>query len=91
MDFIWDDSKERINALKHGISFRDAITAFEDAQHVILKDNKHSQNEERRLLLGMVNGRVLTVRYTVRGGLIRIIGAGYWRKWAKRYEEINQT
>ena len=33
---------------------------------------------------------LLTVRYTVRSGVIRVIGAGYWRKGKKLYEEANQ-
>lgn len=39
-------------------------------------------------LLGKVDGRVMLVRYTHRpGGVIRLIGAGYWRN-ARDYYEI---
>ena len=35
--------------------------------------------------------KILTVRFTYREHLIRIIGAGYWRRGKKAYEEtINE-
>lgn len=45
----------------------------------VYADAKHSQAEERLFCLGKVAGRIMTVRFTYREGLIRIIGAGYWR------------
>jgi hypothetical protein len=36
-----------------------------------------------------VGGGVLTVRFTFRGGIIRIFGAGYWRKGKRIYEQTN--
>ena len=45
------------------------------------KDPKHSQNEERFFAIGTLNGKKLTVRFTMRGESIRMIGAGYWRKF----------
>ena len=32
---------------------------------------------------------ILTVRFTYRAARIRIIGAGYWRKGKKIYDEAN--
>ena len=32
----------------------------------------------------------MTVRFTYRGKVIRLIGAGYWRKGRKIYEEENK-
>lgn len=40
----------------------------------------------RLFCVGMVDGRVMTVRFTYREGRIRIIGAGYWRKGRRAYE-----
>ena len=37
--------------------------------------------------MGRVGGRILTVRFTFREGIIRIIGAGYWRKERRVYEQ----
>ena len=49
----------------------------------------HSKTEERFYCFGKVAGGVLTVRFTYRGDLIRIIGAGYWRKGKLVYEKEN--
>ena len=55
---------------------------------MVIRDEKHSQSEVRFFCFGMVNGRVLTVRFTVRDS-IRIIGAAYWRQGRKIYEANN--
>jgi uncharacterized DUF497 family protein len=90
VEYVWDEAKERANLAKHGVKFTEAMLAFDDADAIITPDSKHSQAEPRWWLLGKVNGRVLTVRYTEpRAGTRRIIGAGYWRKQAKIYEKIN--
>ena len=49
----------------------------------------HSLAEERFYCLGEVNGGILTVRFTYRAAIIRIIGAGYWRKGKAIYEREN--
>jgi hypothetical protein len=50
----------------------------------------HSQTEERLYCFGEVDGGVLSVRFTYRASIIRIIGAGYWRKGKAIYERENQ-
>ena len=87
MQFEWDDNKNLINITKHGISFQDAIKAFEDTKRKILFNGKHSLEEKRFYCLGKVDVRVLTVRFTVRGQKMRIIGAGFWREGKKNYEK----
>ena len=47
---------------------------------------KHSETESRLFCIGKVDGRIITVRFTYRYGLIRIYGAGYWRKGRAYYE-----
>ncbi len=47
---------------------------------MLARDETHSQSEERFFCFGKVDGGVLTVRFTYRAAVIRIIGAGYWRK-----------
>ena len=47
------------------------------------------QPEERFYCFGEVDGGVLTVRFTYRASVIRIIGAGYWRKGKAIYEREN--
>lgn len=80
VQFEWDPAKDRANQDKHGVSFSEAQYAFADPQRVIAQDLAHSQTEERFYCFGMVGGGVLTVRFTYREEVIRIIGAGYWRR-----------
>ncbi|HEC29105.1 MAG TPA: BrnT family toxin, partial [Gammaproteobacteria bacterium] len=58
---------------------------------VIAEDVNHSQEEQRYYCFGLNEDRngILTVRLTYRSGHIRIIGAGYWRKGKKIYEQEN--
>lgn len=88
-DFEWDDAKDVVNREKHGVSFHEAQDAFLDSRRVIAKDLEHSEQEPRYFCIGRVGEGVLTVRFTYRGGFIRIIGAGYWRKGRKIYEQKN--
>ena len=83
--FEWDDGKNEQNKEKHGVSFFDAQYAFADPNRVIIEDLGHSENEDRK-----VKGGIMTVRFTERQGRIRIIGAGYWRKGRKIYDQENQ-
>jgi len=88
--FDWDTGKDAENQQKHGVSFSHAQHAFADPQRVIAKDLTHSQTEERFYCFGEVGGGVLTVRFTYRASVIRIIGAGYWRKGKAIYERENK-
>ncbi len=88
--FDWDTDKDAENQQKHGVSFSRAQYAFADPQRVIAKDITHSQTEERFYCFGDVDGGVLTVRFTYRASVIRIIGAGYWRKGKAIYERENK-
>ncbi|MDR3390974.1 MAG: BrnT family toxin [Sulfuriferula sp.] len=88
--FEWDSEKDSANQQKHGVSFTLAQYAFADPQRVIARDDSHSQSEERFYCFGEVDGGILTVRFTYRASIIRIIGAGYWRKGKTIYERENQ-
>ena len=87
--FDWDPEKDLTNQAKHGVSFSEAQHAFVDPHRVIAEDHSHSRSEKRYYCFGKVGGGVMTVRFTYRGGVIRIIGAGYWRKGKKIYEREN--
>ena len=89
--FDWDADKDAANQQKHGISFARAQYAFADPRRVIAKDITHSQTEQRFYCFGKVDGGVLTVRFTYRASVIRIIGAGYWRKGKAIYERENKV
>lgn len=88
MDFEWDSQKNDANIIKHGLSFDKAQEAFFDQKRVILLDKKHSNGEKRYFCIGKtLHGSIATVRFTIRNSHIRIIGAGYWRKGKKIYEQ----
>ena len=88
--FEWNAEKDTLNQEKQGISFSVAQYVFADPLRVIAKDESHSQSEERFYCFGEVDGGILTVRFTYRSAVIRIIGAGYWRKGKAIYERENQ-
>jgi uncharacterized protein len=92
MHFEWDNRKNEANIAKHGVSFEKAQQAFADSLAVVAFDPEHSTATELRWwLLGKVDDRVLLVRYTHRPvGVVRIIGAGYWRIAKERYERAHQ-
>ena len=88
--FEWDEDKDRENQDKHHVSFALAQRAFLDPQRIIAKDLTHSGDEERFYCMGRVNEGIMTVRFTFRRNVIRIFGAGYWRKGRMLYEEQNK-
>jgi uncharacterized DUF497 family protein len=87
--FDWDDQRNADNQAKHGVDFETAQYAFLDPHRLIVHDAKHSEIEERLFYIGKVNDKVLTVRFTYRGNVIRIFGAAEWRKSRKLYEKHN--
>ena len=88
--FEWDNEKDNANQRKHGVAFATAQYAFADPDRVIAEDISHSRTEKRFYCFGRVAGSILTVRFTYRKGVIRIIGAGYWRKGKSIYEKENK-
>ena len=72
--FEWDDKKAAINKQKHGISFETAAMVFADENRIERRDDKHSQDEDRWQVIGMVED-VLFVVYTERIDTIRLIMA----------------
>jgi len=82
--FVWDDEKYTLNLNKHGVSFREASSVFDDNNAVYFDDAGHSHTEERFIVIGYSeNARMLMVCHCYRNGdsLIRIISA---RKANKR-------
>jgi uncharacterized DUF497 family protein len=91
MRFEWHAQKATANRVKHGVTFEEAITAFDDPFGLVAPDPVHSAaTEERRWLIGEGDGGVLVVVFTVRqpGNVHRIISARRAnRKERTRYEE----
>ncbi len=88
VNFAWDEKKNLINQEKHGVSFFEAQNVFLDPYRLIAEDIEHSTiNEKRYYCFGKIDNLIMTVRFTYRTGIVRIIGAGYWRKGKKIYEK----
>lgn len=72
----WDEEKARQNQLKHGITFEEAKTVFNDSFSLTISDPHHSETEERWVDIGLSKqGQLLVVCYTERGERIRIISS----------------
>lgn len=87
MRYEWDERKNRLNKSKHLVSFEEALEAFEDPNHIVLHDFHHSEQEIRYFCIGRVKNGILTVRFIRRDNIIRIFGAGFWRKFRNMYLE----
>ena len=73
-DFEWDEAKARRNLSRHGVSFVEATTLFDDPLFVPYKDEEHSSQESRYVIIGeSKENRLLVVAYTQRERT-RIIG-----------------
>ena len=80
MKFEWDPEKNDVNLKKHGVSFDEAETVFEDERAVTIYDEKHSYDEDRFKIIGISRKlRELTVCHCYRNSIetVRIISA--WR------------
>lgn len=89
MEFEWDPNKAALNLEKHGVSFPEATTVFDDDLSVAVPDPDHSLEEHRYIIVGSSHrGRSLIVGYTERGDRIRIITAReLTSKERKAYEQ----
>jgi uncharacterized protein len=74
--FEYDPAKAASNLKKHGVSFAEAMTVFDDPLASTLPDDQHSLDESRYITLGMSGRqRILFVVYTETTSGIRLIGA----------------
>ncbi len=89
MNFEWDVDKAKANAAKHGITFEEAQTVFNDPLMITYPDVYHSIGESREIAIGeSIMGTLLVIAFTERDDRVRIISAreatGHERK---EYEE----
>jgi len=93
LQFEWDPDKSAANEKKHKVSFDEATTVFADPLSVTTFDPRHSDDEDRFVIVGMSsNGRLVVVSFTDRENRIRIISARVaTRRERKQYEEGNET
>jgi uncharacterized DUF497 family protein len=87
--FEWHGPKAAANRAKHKVTFEEAATVFGDPLGRITDDPRHSEGEERFVLLGQSNRRrLLVVLFTERGDAIHLISARKaTRREQKHYEE----
>jgi uncharacterized DUF497 family protein len=75
LQFCWDDDKAASNVEKHGVSFESATYVFDDPKRLEQLD-EFSEGEYRNIIIGKVDGVLLTVVYsTPEENLYRIISA----------------
>ena len=74
-EFEWDDAKAASNHAAHGVTFDMARSVFQDPFAIDWFDDREAYDEARYATIGMVDGRLLYVAYTMRGDRIRIISA----------------
>jgi uncharacterized DUF497 family protein len=86
VDFEWDEHKRRANIAKHGIDFADVEEVFRDrGSRDALAGGEHG--EVRRVRIGRFKSRVITVVYTMRGDVLRIISARNARRTERAFYE----
>ena len=89
--FEWDDAKASSNLRKRGVSFVTARAVFRDPFAIERLDDRQAYGEERFVIVGMVDARLLTVAYTMRGDRVRIISArGAEPDEHRQYHEENR-
>lgn len=76
LTFEWDPYKASSNLQKHGISFAEATTVFDDPLSAIVSDPMHSTDEDRYLIIGLSNhSRLLIAAFAEQAERVRIISA----------------
>ncbi|MCW5199317.1 BrnT family toxin [Desulfobulbus sp. F1] len=76
MQYEWDENKATANLIKHGISFDEAKTVFNDPLYVDFYDPDHSYDENRYIIIGeSCQKRLLFVSYAERSNSVRLISA----------------
>jgi len=89
IEFEWDQNKAASNFLKHGVSFDEAKSVFDDPIYVDFYDPDQPYNEHRYIIIGhSVKNRLLIVAYAERKNKICLISAREaTRREKKVYEE----
>jgi uncharacterized protein len=89
-EFEWDAVKAALNDANHGVSFDMARDIFKDPFAIEWLDDREDYGEDRYVIIGIVDNRLLYVAYTMRGEVIRIISArGAEPHERRQYHEQN--
>lgn len=88
MEFEWNPDKAKINLEKHGVSFQEASTVFNDPLSITFPDPDHSIGENRYVIIGISRfGQLLVISHTDRGEKVRIISARKTTQQERRFYE----
>jgi uncharacterized protein len=88
MEFEWNPEKAALNLQKHGVSFSEAATVFNDPLSTTFPDPDHSVGESRYVIIGLSRfGQLLVVSHTDRGEKIRIISTRKATRQEQRFYE----
>jgi uncharacterized DUF497 family protein len=87
--FEWDRNKAAMNRSKHGVTFEEAETVFDDILYLDYFDPDHSHDEYRYIIIGQSsNDRLLVVSYSENLERVRLISARKaTKKERKNYEK----
>lgn len=88
--FDWDPAKAARNEADHGVTFEVATLVFDDPFALEWLDDREDYGEDRFVIIGTVDGRLLVVAYTMRDDVYRIISARGAEPYERRqYHEEN--
>jgi len=89
LTFEWDQTKDKLNIKKHGVSFEEASTIFGDPFSLTIFDEGHSLREDRFITVGKsYKGKIIVVVHADRRTNVRIISARpATRQEKKQYTE----
>jgi uncharacterized protein len=88
MEFEWNSDKAKLNFEKHGVSFQEATTVFNDPLSVTFPDPDHSIGESRYVIIGISKlEQLLVVAHTDRREKIRVISARKATRQERRFYE----
>lgn len=91
--FEWDEGNLDKSYLKHGVLPKEAEEVFLNEKSLVIPDFKHSQKENRHILIGeTLNNLKMFVVFTMRGNKIRVISARRMhKKELEKYEKIKRS
>lgn len=90
LEFEWDEQKRQSNLNKHGIDFVRACQIFQ-GYTVEFEDNRYNYGEDRFIAIGKTGNQTLTVVYTLRDEVIRLISARKATKNERKIYDENNT
>lgn len=93
IEFEWDQWNLDKSYAKHGITPKETEEVFVDEGSFVLPDVKHSQKEERFIVVGRTLGKInLFIVFAFRGKKVRVISARRMhRKEVLRYEKLKEN